>query len=107
LTDRASACSLCGVVSQQGPLLAARTRMHPRHWSGRQVALFLFVWLIALVILAIVLSSTWMAGFGPSGGLVGISVGLVPPFAAIILGPPVLVLLLWIVGRSGPKPPAG
>jgi hypothetical protein len=48
-----------------------------------------------------------MAGSGPSGGLIGISVGLVWPAAAIIFGPPVVVLLLWTVGRSGPRPPAG
>jgi hypothetical protein len=80
--------------------------MDPRRWSGRRVALFILAWPVGVVGLALLLAGGLDAASGPSGGLIGISAGVAWPLAVIVLGPPAIVLALWLAGRSHSRPPA-
>lgn len=76
--------------------------------SGQFAALFSAVWLAGLPIATF----SFMAGFGPSGGLVGVSTGVLTgiPLLTLWFGPPLIVVLSWLAGRRARRsaqPPEG
>ena len=81
--------------------------MDPRRWPGRRLALFAVFWPIFSLAAYLVASGRFMAASGPSGGLAGFSLGSLGPVAAIVLGPPVVALGLWLAGRASRTPPTG
>ena len=74
--------------------------------SGLAALLLTIGWLLGFPLLEALLTGTLMAASGPTGGLVGISAGVLTSWPQLLLwlGPPALVILLWLVRRVRQRP---
>jgi len=89
-----------------GQLQSLEPRVNPRQWSGRHIALLILLWVVGVLFFTFRWALGFMTASGPTGALVGISVGALTQLLVLLVGPPLLLFLAWRAVRPRPKPPA-